>query len=224
MNRTKIEYLDYTHNPITGCNGKGCAVRKHCWALAMSKRLRGRYGYPSKNPFEPTFHEDKLNEPLIVKKPSRIGLCFMGDFFDIDVPLRWQAEVYTMVKRAHWHTFFILTKQPQNAVNFLPNPPLKNLWLGVSVNHQKDVWRIEALKQTNVIVKAVSFEPLYEEIVCHLKGIDWIIIGAQTRPNLQPKTEWVYSLSHKASELGIPVFWKNNLKCVHGSRQEFPKL
>ena len=28
MNRTKIEYLDFTWNPIAGCIDIGCAVRK----------------------------------------------------------------------------------------------------------------------------------------------------------------------------------------------------
>jgi len=191
----------------------------------MAKRLAGRFGYPKDDPFKPTFHEDKLIAPLRVKKPSLVGLCFMGDFFDKDVQRSWQAEVYTMIKRAYWHTFFILTKQPQNSLDFLPNPPLNNFWLGVSVNTQRDIWRIEKLKERNVVVKAVSFEPLYENINVDLEGIDWIIIGAQTRPNLQPKLDWIYKLTAQANNLGIPIFLKSNLHLHHNEChiQEFPK-
>ena len=215
MNRTKIEYLDYTTNPITGCSGVGCAVRRECWAFRMSKRLRGRYGYPSDDPFKPTFHPERLDDPLKVKTPSLVGLCFMGDFFDKDVVLSWQAEVYAMIKRVYWHTFLILTKQPQNAIGFLPNPRLNNFWLGVSVNKQGDVWRIEKLKETNITIKIVSFEPLLENINVKLEDIDWIIIGAQTRPNKQPSIAWVENLIIEAKRQNIPIFLKHNL--------EFPK-
>lgn len=210
MNRTGIEYLDYVCNPITGCSGEGCAVRKRCWALAMSKRLRGRYGYPKENPFEPTFHKDKLIQPLQVKKPSLIGLCFMGDFFDKKVKPSWQTQVYDMVWEAYWHTFLTLTKQPQNishGVNFY-----SNFWIGVSVNRVADLWRIDALREIDVDVKVVSIEPLYEDLgEINLKDIDWVIIGAQTRPYLRPKFSWLAHIFDQTSELQIPLFTKNNL-------------
>jgi len=224
MNRTKIEYLCYTNNPITGCTGVGCAVKKKCWARSMAKRLAGRYGYPSDNPFKPTFHRDKLEEPLTVKKPSRIGLCFMGDFFDKQVPSSWREEVFENVELAYWHTFLVLTKQPQNIVG-LPDPPLKNFQLGVSVNKQCDVWRIEKLKRTNVVVKAVSFEPLLGHIKTDLEGIDWVIIGAQTRPNKQPELWWVDELFMEAWHKNIPIFMKPNLECreFYCDLEEFPE-
>jgi len=224
MNRTKIPYLDYTCNPITGCSGDGCAVRKRCWALAMAKRLKGRYGYPSDDPFKPTFHEDKLYQPFNVGKPSIVGLCFMGDFFDKGVLLSWQQKVLRMVEGVSWHTFFILTKQPQNASQVLPNPYLDNLWIGVSVNQKRDIWRIDELKKVPAEVHAVSFEPLYEDMGnVDLKGIDWVIIGAQTRPKLLPKRKWVHELASFAWNRTIPVFLKNNLG-LKNPVQEFPRV
>jgi len=187
MNKTKIEYLDFTLNPITGCSGYGCAVRKRCWAKLMAYRLKGRFGYPRDDPFKPTFHENRLDEPFKVKKSSIIGLCFMGDMFDIEVKREWQAQIHSMIDGAYWHIFFCLTKQPQNVPTFLRYP--NNFWLGVSVNVKDDLWRIEELKRKHVAVKVVSFEPLYEHILCKLEDIDWIIIGAQTRPLRSPKRE-----------------------------------
>jgi protein gp37 len=80
------------------------------------------------------------------------------------------------------------------------------------------------LRQVKCKWHIASFEPLYEDLSdVKLEGIDWVIIGAQTRPNLQPNEEWVYKLSSQASALGIPVFWKDNLKVTKGVRKEFPK-
>ena len=40
MNRTGIEYADYTWNLVLGCRPvcEGC---KNCWAARMAKRLKG---------------------------------------------------------------------------------------------------------------------------------------------------------------------------------------
>ena len=40
MNKTRIEYLDYTTNPTVGCSGVGCAVARHCWACKQAKRMK----------------------------------------------------------------------------------------------------------------------------------------------------------------------------------------
>ncbi len=78
MNKTNIEWCDYTWSPVTGCL-HGCS---YCYARKLAKtRLRGRCGYPQDNPFTPTFHPNRFDEPLSVKKPSRIFVCSMGDLF-----------------------------------------------------------------------------------------------------------------------------------------------
>jgi protein gp37 len=50
MAKTKIEWADAVWNPVTGCTkvSAGCA---NCYAERMSKRLRGRFGYPKDDPF-----------------------------------------------------------------------------------------------------------------------------------------------------------------------------
>lgn len=219
MNRTKIEYLHYTWNPIVGCNGLGCAVREKCWAMGQAKRQKHRCDLCYQ--FVPHVHWNRFEQPLKVKKPSRIGTVFMGEFFSKDVSEWVRQNLYLIMEKADWHTFIIFTKQPQNIVEPLP----KNVWLAVSINRKNDLWRLQQLKSYDVSVKIVSFEPLYEAIDCNLEGIDWIIIGAQTRPNLQPKFEWVKSLMDQADSSGCRVFLKDNLeewqwyKC-----KEYPKV
>jgi protein gp37 len=77
------------------------------------------------------------------------------------------------------------------------------------------------LRATSARVKFISFEPLLSPINTNLNGIDWLIIGSQTRPTKIPKKEWVHTLIDQARDLNIPVFLKDNL---HWSQQiqEFP--
>ncbi len=42
-------------------------------------------------------------------------------------------------------------------------------------------------------------------------GIAWIILGAQTKPTLQPKIEWVREIVEAADKAGVKVFLKDNL-------------
>jgi len=219
MNRTDIEYLDLTWNPEVGCNGIGCEVRDRCWARAQAKRQKHkcRLCYV----FTPHFHTERLLEPTKRKKPSRIGVCFMGDLFDSQNGWGMVAPVLTITWECPQHRFYILTKQPQNAKNYPEYPD--NVWIGVTVNCKNDLWRIGELRNINAKIKFVSFEPLYEDLGdFDLKGINWVIIGAQTRPKILPKIKWVSKLIGTASFLDIPVFLKNNLHAPI-KIQEFPE-
>jgi protein gp37 len=214
MNKTKIEYLDYTLNIIVGCSGIDCVVCPKCWARLQAKRRKGKCKDDRCYRFAPHDHPERLDEPLHVQKPSRIGLNFSGETFDKNLDNReliWRGTC-GMMRRTPWHTFIVLTKQPQNIPedeNF-PLPP--NLWLGVTVNCKADLWRIDELRKTSATVKCVSFEPIYEDLgEVNLEGIDWIIIGAQTRPEVQPNPTWTARLFRQAHKNKIPFFIKNNI-------------
>jgi protein gp37 len=72
--KSRIEWTDATWNPITGCTpvSEGC---EHCYAKRHAERFRGRFGYPAEDPFQVTFHEDRLEQPLRWKKPRKIFVC-----------------------------------------------------------------------------------------------------------------------------------------------------
>lgn len=228
MNRTKIEWTNYTWNPITGCENN-C---RFCYARKIAKR------FPKNFPrgFEPTFYPDRLKEPYQLKRPSLIFTVSMGDMFGSWVPDLWVTRVFRVI----WdhapgygrpeHQFQILTKFPQNipyfsAISCQNYKVPGNCWLGTSINYQGDVWRKDALlkwvrRKTGVFF--VSFEPLLEPIDIDLTGLDWIIIGAQTNPLKLPEPEWVQSLIDQAREKNIPVFLKDNLSWSK-KIQEFPR-
>jgi len=223
MNRTAIEWTDYTWNPITGCTG--CEVAEVCYARKFAQRLRGRFGYPQDEPFKPTFHPDRLDEPLKIKKPSRIFTCSMGDVFSEGVRVWWIRKVIRTMQQCPQHTFQILTKKPHRIPATIDFPP--NCWLGVSITGGSTAWRLSELLDEGVSahIRFASFEPLlsYDGSIS-LKGLDWVIIGAQTNPYRPPKKEWVDEIIHECRALGIPVFLKDNLQPIYGEDliQEFP--
>jgi len=214
MNRAKgggWEFLEvtgcpgYTWNPASGCDNLNCAVRKRgvCWAEKIVKRLgHVCHWCPS---FRPHMHLDRLFEPFQLKKPAVITPVSTGDLFGL--PSHMTRNIMDTVKGASWHTFATLTKMPQNAHKFSPFP--ENVWFGVTVNEQEDTWRLDELREIEAPVRWVIFEPLYSAIDHDLSWLDWIVLGPQTRPELQPKKEWVQSVLDNAPE--VPIFMKSTL-------------
>lgn len=228
MNITKIEWTDYSWNPITGCN-RNCS---YCYAKKMANRLKGRAGYDKNNPFQPTFHADKLNQPIKKTKSSMIFTCSMGDFFDLQVKEFWREDVYKVMDETRWHVFQILTKQPIIEPQFRSTFP-KNLWLGISIDGTSDYWDepLESLKKSSAIMKFISFEPILGDILPNdLSGIDWAIIGAQTGQGAEKiNKELVENLVDLLIQNNIPLFVKNNIRWQINQesdwilREEFPK-
>ena len=224
MNRTKIEWADMTWNPITGCT-RNCP---YCYARRMAYRLKGRYGYPEENPFTPTFHPNRLLEPLSVKKPSKIFAVSMGEFFDKEVPELWRDLVLRIMFETYHHTYLVLTKQPHR-VNFSNEEYVpSNLWVGVSQDGKttsiEDIYDLE--ENAQVPRTFVSCEPLLGPVdLPEHSSLQWVIIGAQTGAGAkQPRREWVQRLASQAIDQGIPIFIKNNVSMSDAERvQEWPK-
>lgn len=220
MNKTNIEYLTHTWNPFVGCSGLDCAVRKNCWAYWQAKRAKHRCSLCYR--FIPHVHFERFNQPSKVKKPSRIGTCFMSDFFDSNFDgCGVRSQVMIEMLKNPQHTFLVPTKQPQN-IDLDERYP-DNMWVMVSVNRKKDLWRIDSLRYVDCKIKVISFEPIYEDLgELNLDNIDWVIVGAQTRPEVQPKFSWLASIFDATAEHQIPLFTKNNLK-LDRVVQQYPK-
>ena len=125
MNKTKIEYADYTWNPVTGCLHE-C---EYCYARKQAKRFSSIVGIPNgkihdlpinftykcKYPygFDPTFHRYRLDEPSQVKTPSTIFVCSMADLFGEWVPDEWIQKIFEACADAPQHRYLFLTKNPK---------------------------------------------------------------------------------------------------------------
>ena len=230
MNLTKIEWTDYSWNPITGCN-KGCS---YCYAKKMANRLKGRAGYDRDDPFKPTFHSDKLEQPKAKIKPSMIFTCSMGDFFDPEVEDDWRENVYEVMDKTCWHAYQVLTKQPISEPEFRPAFP-KNMWLGITIDGTSNYWEkpLDTLRKSSAAMKFISFEPILgDSFPEDLSGIDWVIIGAQTGPGAKEVNQQaVEKLVDLIMSNNIPLFVKPNIRLqIKQSsdsdwllREDFPK-
>jgi len=209
MNRTKIEWCDYTWNPITGCFG-GCF---YCYARKIYERFH--------KSFIPEIHYDRLSQPLKCKEPSKIFVCSVSDFWGMGVKPIWREEVYNTIKATPEHTYLILTKQPQNIKDWDRIP--ENVWLGVSVTGESDHHKIDEINNYEGI-KFVSFEPLLDRPIRNYSKMNWVIIGTMTGTlgkNHKPATVWIQDLLQDCRRLKIPVFIKDNVGW--GEKiQEFP--
>lgn len=212
MNKTKIEWTDYTWNPIVGCLNN-CP---YCYARKIAKRFYGD--------FKPRFYEERLREPYKLKKPSKIFVCSMGEMFGEWVSSDWIAKIFKVIRENPHHTFQILTKRPENPLLIIWKIP-QNCWLGFTNTGADNRGMIKFYELPINNLKFVSYEPLLHRCDCSiLKEINWIIIGAQTNPYKPPEKEWIKDILIQADRINIPVFMKNNLKPYWEGefRQEFP--
>lgn len=183
MNKTSIEWTDYTWNPVTGCTkvSQGC---KNCYAETMTTRFEKVWGHSFK---EVVCHQDRLNEPITMGKRlhgKKVFVCDMSDLFHEDVPERFIMEVIQVITICKDTTFQILTKRIERALDFfnrfVPKYfngleenyfPIQNLWIGTSCEDQKTAnERIPCLIHIPAVVHFISCEPLLGPI--DLRKID----------------------------------------------------
>jgi len=198
--KTKIEWAEATWNPVTGCTpiSEGC---KNCYAERMATRMRGRYGYPEKEPFALTLHPGKLEQPLRWKRPRLIFVVSMGDLFHDDLKVHEIELVLSLTFQAPQHTYLFLTKRPDNMQfmmeRFFKGQPMpENWWLGVTAENQRCAdERIPILLQIPAAVRFVSYEPALGPI--NLRHMDVEVAGHE-------KWCWIDSLTGKHSDMGRP--------------------
>jgi protein gp37 len=217
MNRTKIEWTDFTWNPVVGCD-HGCW---YCYADKITKRFPKRFP----NGFRPTFHPERLQEPWEYQKPSKIFACSVSDLFAPWTLPEWRFAVLRSINECPVpHTFQLLTKNPERIWDtcYHVHPVNSKVWIGTTVTNEHDDWRnIEAIKRINTDVLFASFEPLLGPLPAgvSLHALDWIIIGKLTGSRkVKLDIHWVWDILARAEQLDIPVFVKNNLL------KEFPLL
>ncbi len=195
---------------------------------AWAAMVNSQQALKTLDPFYPRFWEDKLDIRRHYEysdcrnhaKRRGIFVCDMSDLFGIGIPPGWTFKVMQMIRANPADRFYLLTKQPQNLAKFSPFPD--NCFVGVSAtNHLQALNGMKYLRDIQAKIKYMSFEPLLADIGFNdtrwtkanqiIKSLDWLIIGAQTKPYKPPKIEWVQEIVEAADKTGIPVFLKNNL-------------
>ncbi|MFK0732425.1 MAG: DUF5131 family protein [Gloeotrichia echinulata GP01] len=202
---TGIEWTDKTWNPTTGCNkvSPGCV---HCYAEAITKRFPNNF----KNGFDLTLHPERLKEPIKWRTPSRIFVNSMSDLFHEDVPLDFIQNVFKVIEATPWHIYQILTKRPERLLELASGLDFhKNIWLGVSVENQNYVERIDFLRQVPASVRFLSCEPLLGALNLDLTDIHWVIVGGESGQKYRPmKIEWAQNIRDQCQSAGVAFFFK----------------
>lgn len=206
---SSIEWTESTWNPVTGCDkvSSGC---KHCYAERMARRLKAMGNPRYQNGFDLTLHYDLIELPLRWKRPRTIFVNSMSDLFHEDIPFEFLEAVFETMKNAPWHTFQILTKRADylaKVADRLVWP--KNVWMGVSVERQDVVWRIDRLRTVPAAIRFLSCEPLLGPLSVDLQGIDWVIAGGESGPGARPmEIGWASSLKDQCIAEKVPYFLK----------------
>jgi protein gp37 len=211
---TQIEWTDATWNPVTGCTKitRGCDF---CYAERFSERFRSVPGHPFENGFDLKLRPERLIQPLSWRQPRRIFVNSMSDLFHKEIPRSFIDSVFDTMEAADWHTFQVLTKRSSLMTRYLRNrygtdkaPP--HVWLGVSVEDEKNTVRLKHLNDAQASVRFVSFEPLLGSVgKIDLKGIDWAIVGGESGPHSRPiEEEWVIEIRDQCRSDKVAFFFK----------------
>lgn len=162
---------------------------------------------------------------ILTKRPKR-----MLEYFAVN-ETRWDklADIAPYMEQWGWIS-------PEDAANIAPPGstlpkwprwPLPNVWLGTSVENQKEAdERIPLLLETPAAVRFLSCEPLLGPVdleftaqyehpdnegygVTAIKGLDWVIVGGESGPNARPMhPDWAEHLRDQCEEYGVPFFFK----------------
>ncbi|MGI8668563.1 MAG: DUF5131 family protein [Aridibacter sp.] len=208
--KSPIEWTESTWNPVTGCTkiSDGC---KNCYAEKLSKRLKAMGQANYRNGFKLTLQHNMIERPLSWKKPQTIFVNSMSDLFHKDVPLNYIQQVFDVMAKADWHNFQVLTKRSERLkelnkkLNWQPH-----IWMGVSVENQKVIHRIDDLRKTDAHIKFLSIEPLLGSLPeVDLTEIDWVIVGGESGPKARLMEEsWVIEIKDQCREQNVPFFFK----------------
>ena len=209
-NSSHIEWTDATWNPVTGCSkvSPGC---KFCYAERLAHRLQAMGQKNYRNGFEVTLQPHMLEHPLHWRQPRRVFVNSMSDLFHNEVPTTYIERVFGVMRRAHWHQFQVLTKRSERLLEL--NRILQwqpQIWMGVSVENEDYLFRVDHLRRTGAAIKFLSIEPLLGPLHnLGLRGIDWVIVGGESGPHARPlDPAWVQALRDRCAAARVPFFFK----------------
>ncbi|MEH2508028.1 protein gp37 [Bradyrhizobium sp. AZCC 1578] len=216
-----IEWTEATWNPVGGCTilSPGCT---NCYAMRLARRLeamgQSKYagttrvsGGRAKWNGKIVLDEAALGIPLKWKNPKIIFVNSMSDLFHEKVPFDFIERVFDVMRRARHHTFQVLTKRADrlaDVADTLPWP--NNVWMGVSVESDAYIGRIDHLRSTPAYIKFLSLEPLLGPLDdLDLNGIDWAIAGGESGPAARPMDpDWVRSIRDQCVDAGVAFHFK----------------
>lgn len=207
---SSIEWTESTWNPVSGCTkiSAGCL---NCYAERMAKRLKAMGQVRYKNGFKVTLHPQALKEPYGWKRSRVVFVNSMSDLFHDVIGVDFIEKVFTVMNENPQHTFQILTKRSERLRKLAPLLDWSdNIWIGVTVENNDTVGRVDDLRMIPAAVRFLSMEPLIGPVPdLELNGIDWVIVGGESGPGARPmQEEWVLDIKDLCGQTSVPFFFK----------------
>lgn len=208
-----IAWTDRTWNPWRGCTkiSPGCA---HCYMFTA----QARYGQDPERVQRTKTWNDPIKwerEAAASGRHERVFTCSWSDWFHEDADA-WREEAWAVVRRCPHLHFQILTKRHERIAAHLPADwgpgGYPNVWLGVSIENNRHIFRADTLRQVPAVVRFISAEPLLGPLPdLELHGIDWLIVGGESGANFRPmETSWARELRKKAKRSRTAYFFKQS--------------
>jgi protein gp37 len=149
--RSGIQWTDATWNPVRGCSrvSAGCM---NCYAerQAIRQIKTGYAGLIQRTSHGPAwtgevrFMDELLDQPLRWRTPRRVFVNSMSDLFHEHINVEDLASVFAYMGRAHWHTFQVLTKRPEQMHALLNSDDFRDVYESVEHVAQHDAEEILA--------------------------------------------------------------------------------
>jgi protein gp37 len=158
-----------------------------------------------------TVHPSALDVPRHWREPRKIFVNSMSDLFHADVSVDFIQSVFAVMRETPQHQYQLLTKRSQRlaALGSTIDWP-DNVWMGVSVESSKYLFRVDHLRHVPARVRFLSLEPLLGPLrALDLTDIHWVIVGGESGPRSRPvRKTWVRDIRTICNQSGVPFFFK----------------
>ncbi len=134
-----------------------------------------------------------------------------------------------MIRSCDQLDWLVLTKRPELIKEMLPadwGRGYPNVWLGVTVEEQRWLTRVDTLSRIPAALRFVSAEPLLKPLRFgrRIKNLDGVVTGCERAANTKRRSMelgWGRDIQHECEEASIPLFHK---QYYQGSKLTFDGL
>jgi protein gp37 len=159
-------------------------------------------------------------EAAATNTKQMVFTCSWSDFF-IEQADPWRDEAWKVIKNCPNLIFQVLTKRPELIQSRLPadwGTGYDNVGLGVSVENDKYLGRVDLLRQIPAKIHFISAEPLLGSIKdIDLTDIEWLIAGGESGPNFRiMDLQWAREIRDKCVANGVAFFYKQGSALLPG--------